>query len=289
LIVDDDADQRQTLAALLGRAGYDVEVASNGNEAFAHLRQRPVDLVLLDVGMPGENGFAVCKKIQHSLSHPPSVLFLTGRADPEACVYGLDVGGQDYIVKPFEPDELEARIRAALRAKRTIDELASQVSRDPLTGLLNRTELDERLNKAIATARRNERPLCALMIDVDRFKSVNDTLGHSAGDAVLVETARRIADVTRPSDSLFRYGGEEFFLVVPETSLAEAAKLAERLRMAISSTPFDAVAAGSLRVTVSIGVATWRPGRSAQVLVDAADEALYAAKSAGRDRVVSGT
>ncbi len=290
LIVDDDECQRRLLQRLLRADGYEVDDAASGAEALAKLRRERVDVVLLDVGLPGDDGFTVCEKIRDALPLPPPIVFVTGHADVADRVHGLDVGGRDYIVKPFDPTELRARVRAAIRARLAVEQLESRAALDPLTGLLNRAQLDERIERAVRGAKRSGRPLSALMIDVDRFKSVNDTFGHLVGDQVLVETAGRLQRVVRPSDMLVRYGGEEFLLLVPDTSTGEAAAIADRLRHFISCEPYTIESADRSRlwITVSIGVGSWRPGEKGDGLIRAADEALYRAKSNGRDRVVVG-
>ena len=196
----------------------------------------------------------------------------------------LDAGAVDYIVKPFEEAELIASVRAALRTKAVRDGFAEKATRDGLTGLLNRRELDARGDAAVALALRHGRTLSCLMIDLDRFKQINDRHGHAAGDAVLREAAGRISASCRASDLIGRYGGEEFLLLLPETDATAAVAAGDKLRLVLSEAPFE-LDGVTITVTGSVGVAAWdEPMMTTASLFAAADEALYSAKELGRNR-----
>ena len=292
LVADDDPDILFLVSRLLERAGYDVVRARDGREALQLAREALPDLLILDVSMPGADGYTVCRAIQADGPNAPPVIFLTAHAHTSARVDGLDAGAVDYIVKPFEPAELTARVRAALRTKTVRDVLATEASTDPLTGLLNRNHLGARLAELVAAARRYGRPLACLMFDIDHFKAVNDTYGHLAGDGVLREVAARLKAGKRESDVLVRFGGEEFLALLPETDLAGARTLAEKLRIRIAGAPVmilpEVGRAFEVSIRVSVGVASWSERMAdGAVLVAATDEALYQAKAAGRDRVVA--
>jgi diguanylate cyclase (GGDEF)-like protein len=292
LVVEDDPDQRDSLKRLLENEGYEVVTAADGAAALEAVAQASFDVVLLDVGMPGEDGFRVCRRIRASVREPLPILFLTAYSDLESRVRGLEIGAEDYILKPYDIKELMARVKVALRSKSMIDHLRDQAGLDPLTGLQNRARLEDRLGRAIGTAHRTGRSLCAMMIDIDHFKLINDTHGHLAGDVALAEVAARLERRTRPSDELFRFGGEEFLLLAPEIGLKEAAAFAERLRISVGHRPIDLTPAGvstSIEVTISIGVAAWRAGQEAGRLIADADGAVYQAKAEGRDRAVVAT
>ena len=284
LVADDDRVTRAMVESWLVGAGYEVIVAADGDEALRLAHEHDPDLLLVDVTMPGRDGYDVCRAIQAGSATPPPVIFLTAHGQTDARVAGLDAGAVDYIVKPFADEELVARVRAALRTKAVHDGLAERASRDGLTGVFNRHELDARAAEGVALARRHARPFSCLLLDIDHFKSVNDTHGHAAGDAVLREAARRIEDNSRVSDVVGRYGGEEFVVLLPETDAEGARAAAEILREVLSST---AIAAGAVSISIraSIGVAAWdETMATAASLFAAADGALYRAKALGRDR-----
>jgi len=283
LIADDDGVTRAMVTAWLGRSGFDVITAGDGNEALKLAAEQQPDLLLVDVTMPGPDGYDVCRAIQAASAIPPPVIFLTAHTTSAAQVAGLDAGAVDYIVKPFEQAELVARVRAALRTKATRDGFAERATRDGLTGLLNRAEIDLRAEAAVRLAERHSRPLSCLLADIDHFKQINDHFGHAAGDDVLREAARRISATCRASDIIGRYGGEEFLLLLPETSAPDAVTTADKLRRVLSE---HAVQLDGLEIpiTTSVGVAEWDPTMSRSDLYAAADQALYRAKHNGRNR-----
>ena len=290
LVADDDPDILTMVSTLLSREGYGVIPATNGVEALTLARSALPDLLVLDIAMPGMDGYSVCREVRASGPEAPPVIFLTARVETQDRVVGLDAGAVDYIVKPFSAAELRARVRAALRTKRDTDRLLVAAATDPLTGLLNRSQLGPRVAELVATSRRTSRPLACLMVDLDFFKTVNDTYGHQAGDAVLVEVARRLGDSKRASDVLLRYGGEEFLALLPETDLDGALVVAEKFREAVAGQPvvFRSEAHGPIEISVraSVGVSWLDEGMyDAALLVAAADDALYRAKERGRNRV----
>ena len=291
VLVADDEDIRSLVALRLRKAGYDVITAANGEEALKLTREAKPDLLLLDISMPVMDGLAVCREIQAALgAAAPPVIFLTARTHTTAAVEGFAVGAADYVTKPFRPAELLARVHANLRSKAVRDALAHDATTDPLTGLLNRRGLDTRALEAVALARRHGRPLACLVIDLDHFKRINDTYGHAAGDVVLQAVAERLHRETRISDLAARFGGEEFLILMPETSSEGATVAAEKLRAACEAEPvFYASPEGAITIplTCSIGAASWRPGMGEPPdLFDEADRALYEAKRRGRNCVV---
>jgi two-component system cell cycle response regulator len=284
LVADDDGVTRAMVSSWLKRAGYRVIAAADGEQALELAREHGPDLLLVDVTMPGRDGYDVCRAIQAESVTPPPVIFLTAHAHTDARVAGLDAGAVDYVVKPFANEELVARVRAALRTKAVHDGLADRAARDALTGLFNRRELDARAEQAVALAQRHARPLSCLLLDIDHFKQVNDSYGHAAGDAVLRDVAQRLHDACRISDIVARYGGEEFVVLLPETDGDAAVAAADKLRALLADTPVEA-GTTSIPIRASIGAAAWHPGmRSPSDLYAAADEALYRAKELGRDR-----
>jgi two-component system cell cycle response regulator len=242
--------------------------------------------------MEGLDGLAVLDALRadpHTEDMP--VVFVTGHTDAADLALGLQRGAHDYVRKPVDPVELVARIGTALRLRTLHDELArrnaelEQAARtDVLTGLANRRHADDVLRATIASARRHHRTLCAVLVDVDRFKAVNDTHGHAAGDAVLREIAARLSAGLREEDLAARWGGEEFLLLLPDSP--DAGIVCERLRAAIAERPVNVHGLLELRVSASFGWASWTGDETGETLVGRADLALYAAKAGGRDRVV---
>lgn len=283
LVADDDGVTRAMVTAWLRGAGFDVVAARDGDEALRVASDQQPDLLLVDVTMPGLDGYAVCRAIQAASAVPPPVIFLTAHATTTARVAGLDAGAVDYIVKPFEQSELLARVRAALRTKAVRDGFVEQATRDGLTGLLNRREIDLRADAAVKLAARHGRSLSCLMADLDNFKPINDRFGHAAGDDVLQEAARRILSACRVSDVVGRYGGEEFLVLLPETDAEDAVTTGDKLRRVLSERPVQ-LEDLTIPVTASIGVATLGANMEAADLYEAADQALYRAKQLGRNR-----
>ncbi len=217
---------------------------------------------------------------------PPAVIFLTGRDATADRVTGLDAGAVDYVAKPFDPAELVARVQAAVRMKLRMDDLSRRAVTDPLTGMLNRAELDQRTVEQMALASRG-RSFACVMIDIDHFKLLNDRHGHAAGDEVLREVARRIRSSVRLSDLVFRYGGDEFLVLVLDADAARAEVVGKTLLRVIGCSPVP-VGDGLVPVdiSVSIGVAGWQLEMlEPEDLFAAADAALYRAKRLGRARV----
>ena len=309
LVVDDVPDNVEILDARLSSRGYQVQTASNGEEALARVRENPPHLILCDVMMPQLDGFEVSRRIKQDEQLPYSpIILVTARDTAEDVVEGLEAGADDYISKPYNFKELEARVRAMLRIKRLQDEL-DQKNRelavvvdelelankrlrklsitDGLTGLYNHRHVHELLRDEWERTLRSGEPLAVAMLDLDRFKQVNDTYGHPTGDVVLYETARILQSAAREIDMVGRYGGEEFIVILPNTDEAAAAQFAERVRQEVAEYLFRDEA-NELRMTTSSGVASSSgPGiDQCEALLKLADEALYAAKQGGRNRVV---
>jgi two-component system, cell cycle response regulator len=282
LVADDDGVTRAMVTAWLRGSGFDVVVARDGDEALQVATENKPDILLVDVTMPGTDGYDVCRAIQTASAVPPPVIFLTAHSTMTSRLAGLDAGAVDYIVKPFEQAELLARVRAALRTKAARDGFVEKATRDGLTGLLNRAEIDLRAEAAVRLAERHERPLSCLMVDMDHFKWINDRFGHAAGDEVLREAARRIVSACRTSDLVARYGGEEFVLLLPETTADQAVTTGDKVRRVLLERPVE-VDGLSIPVTASVGAAEWDASMGLSGLYRAADRALYRAKARGRN------
>ena len=294
LIAEDSSVQRQILTSVLEEWGYEVVSAEDGNEAWNLLRNgNAPQLALLDWIMPEMDGTEVCQKVRERGNEPYTYLILLTSLDEKTnTVKGLDAGADDYLTKPFDPHELRARLRVGermLEIQRELitarEELRLQATQDSLTGMLNRRLVLDILERELTRGQRLELPLAVLMIDIDHFKAVNDAYGHQAGDAVLKEVAARVSTTVRPYDSVGRYGGEEFLVILPGCDEPRAQIVAERLCCVVSREAIltDAV---EISVTLSVGLALSAQGETSERLVHAADRALYEAKRNGRNRVV---
>lgn len=286
LVIDDSPDIHALLDVRLAAEGVAVLHALTPDEGIALARARLPDLVLLDLEMPGRSGFEVCQELKASpVTEGIAVIFLTGRVDARTKVKGLDLGAVDYVTKPFDAAELRARVRSALRTKSLQDQLIALANIDALTRLWNRTYFDTRIADELRGLD-GSGVLSLAMVDVDHFKKVNDVHGHLAGDAVLRGLGTRVGAVLRASDVACRYGGEELVLVLPGLDARGATVAMERVRSVVADAPFE-TSMGALPVTASIGVATTYESETPATLIARADEALYAAKRTGRNRVVS--
>ncbi len=285
LLVDDDVESLAVARARLADDGIEISCATGGIAGLEAAKSQHPDLILLDLEMPDMNGLDVCRilKADPELCMIP-VLFLSGSGTPGDKVRGLDLGAVDYITKPFDDFELRARVRAAIRTKQLQDLLIEHAHIDPLTGLSNRRALMDRLQMEWSRIQRHGGRLSFIMADIDYFKRVNDTHGHSIGDKVLQEVATVIATQCRDSDFPARYGGEEFAVVVPDEATSGAVHLAERCRQEIEKTNLSAKGE-PIRPTASFGVADAAGVPSVELLMEHADQALYQAKDAGRNKV----
>ncbi|MCL2473506.1 MAG: PleD family two-component system response regulator, partial [Alphaproteobacteria bacterium] len=249
-----------------------------------------IDLVLSNLNLKHEDGLTVCPTLRSMpLTRHVPVLLIAREPDTEKVVKGLDLGANDYLIEPLDEQELFARVKSQLRHKKYYEILRSGVEQnimfsfvDPLTSAFNRRYLDAHLPRALQMSKTQKKPLSMLMLDIDFFKKINDTYGHGTGDEVIRSVSGYIANSTRPSDFLVRMGGEEFVVVMPETRLDDAFKVADRIRRNIEK---DKVTheGNAVEVTVSIGVAEASESSSVESLFEAADKALYMAKEGGRN------
>jgi diguanylate cyclase (GGDEF)-like protein len=291
LIVDDDVSNARLLAHIFDDV-YEVLCTTSGERAIELARDAHPEVILLDVMMPGIDGFEVCSRLKADVETSGiPVIFITGMGDFGAETRGLKLGAVDYVTKPISAPVVRMRVNNQVELKQARDQLTRLAITDGLTGLANRRQFDETLLREYARLARHEAELSLLMIDVDHFKAFNDTYGHCKGDDCLRAVARVIADATlRPADLGARYGGEEFACVLPETSAEGANAIAEEIRAKIEMLRIPhACSTGADHVTVSIGVATTRclPGGSPLDLISEADRQLYRAKLGGRNRACS--
>jgi two-component system, cell cycle response regulator len=294
LIAEDDAVSRRLLEVFLVKWGFEVVVATNGTDALQFLERMDAPrLAVLDWMMPGLEGVQVCQKLRANTDRPyVYVLLLTARAQKEDLLHGLECGADDYLTKPFDAQELRARLHVGQRILDLQDRLMSiseellfRATHDTLTGVANRGVIMDMVSRERMRQARDGRAFGIVMVDVDHFKYVNDTYGHPIGDIVLQETSKRMTASVRPYDFVGRYGGEEFLIVVPNSDVPGLMGLAERIRKSIESKPIH-TEAGEISITASLGIAASSDSnpREAPELLRLADDALYRAKHCGRNR-----
>ena len=303
LVVDDDPSTAELVRQWFGDA-MRVEAAEDGRRGLERVAEWRPDLLLLDLRMPEVDGIGVAQRLKEDpATRAIPILVLSACRDAESKVEAFSAGADDYVTKPFEVREVEARVRALLRKRtallhmeRAVEDLASTNARleqllmvDEKTGLYNFREFQRRLTSEWARAERYGVPLSLIFFDLDHFKRINDTLGHQAGDTILEEFALLATGGARANDVAARYGGEEFAMILPHTEREMAMRVAERIRAAVAAFTFNRDD-NPTQVTVSGGVATFPGGKgidSMDALVRSADAALYRAKDEGRNRVVA--
>jgi diguanylate cyclase (GGDEF)-like protein len=298
LLAEDSPVYRRLISESLKEWGFDLVVAEDGAEAW-RLLQRPdaPRLILLNWMLPGIDGIELCRRIRKNETcegYAYTVIF-TGQTRKEALAEAMEAGADDYLAKPFEPSELRARLLAGKRILDLQRELVFSresfrfaATHDFLTGILNRAEVLASLERELARSRRKNGPVGIILADLDHFKRINDSLGHLAGDIVLKEVARRLRSDLRVYDSVGRYGGEEFLLVLPDCDLNTTARRANEICSLVSSEPI-ATSGGKTSVTLSMGATASDcvPDATIESLLQEADTALYRAKESGRTRVES--
>ncbi|RKZ00875.1 MAG: diguanylate cyclase response regulator [Candidatus Hydrothermota bacterium] len=284
LIIDDDKFIRKTISTILQKEGYTVIEAKDGAEGLKLAKEVLPNLILCDIVMPGMDGFEVKKRISEieELKGVPFI-FLTSKSDLESRVEGFELGVDDYITKPFHPIEFLARIKAALKRAEAYMEISKI---DPLTKILNRRGIFEFLDEALENARESGQKLSVAMADIDKFKSLNDTYGHLAGDAALTHLAGILKSNLPQGCKVGRYGGEEFLMVFPNYEKLKAFDVLEHIRRTVEDTPLN-WGNTLIKFTISIGVAEFpNDAIERDELIAKADEALYEAKRTGRNKVV---
>ncbi len=291
LVIDDSVDIHHLVTARLASERISIHHAYSAVEGLEAARDLRPDLILLDLDMPDADGLTLCEvlKDDKDLVHVP-VIFLTGTLDVETKVQAFELGAVDYVTKPFDGIELKARVRSALRTKRYHDLLSTKAQIDALTGLWNRKYLDDQLAVDIAGLHRGKGPVSLLMLDIDHFKLINDTYGHPFGDTVIQKVADELNQMSRATDVVCRYGGEEFAVILRDTDSLAARNFAERLRQHVARLEFN-IRDKIVKITISIGLVGSDQLKSTPedpaALIEMADQALYRAKSDGRNRIVA--
>ncbi len=295
LIAEDDKVSSKVLEKNIKNWGYKVAITSNGQQAWKVFQKDEIPLAILDWMMPKINGLELCQKVRHlKKDNYTYIILLTSKDRQEDLLQGFRAGADDYIVKPFDPLELKARLQTGKRivdlqnqliySKKKIEEQAKQ---DSLTKLWNRAAIIQLLEEELDRSRREKKPVGMLLVDIDYFKNINDTYGHLVGDVVLIEVASRMKKNVRLYDRIGRYGGDELLVVLPNCRLTQVQVIAERLRLAVSQKKIK-TDMGSLGVTLSLGAFSSenQPEISTDNLIKASDNALYQAKRNGRNCIV---
>jgi two-component system cell cycle response regulator len=298
VVVEDEESYREVLAETLLANGYEVRTAADGASGLVLIRRWMPDAVVLDWVLPVMDGGALTRTLKADPSFRRIfVIIASARGEGQMRAEGIESGADDYLVKPIEAKELLARLRNGLVMRRLQMELEEKnrelellTVTDPLTGLPNRRAFDKGLERELRRAERFKDPFGLAILDVDKFKAINDTFGHEVGDEVLKEIGRRLRDVCPAGDEVARIGGEEFGLILPRSVTEEMLTVTEQMRAAVSDTPFR-TSEGELGVTVSAGAACsgGEIGYDEHELFKAADEALYRSKTEGRNRVTLST
>jgi two-component system, cell cycle response regulator len=284
LVIDDSKPIHKLITAVLAEESVDVHSATDATYGITLATSMRPDLILLDIEMPGMNGFDACKKLKSdpTTAHVP-IIFLTALSSIKEKVQGLELGAVDYVTKPFDNWELWARVRATLRTNQMVHLLEEKALLDPLTGLGNRAMFDRQLEAETAIRIRFGSPLSCIVMDVDHFKEINDSYGHPFGDSVLQKIAEIVSKHCRAGDVACRYGGDEFVIIAPHITANDAAVFAKRMNESIAKTQFLRQGQ-AIKITSSFGVADANDIYDRSIF-QRADEALYASKQQGGNRV----
>ncbi|MDX2028592.1 MAG: PleD family two-component system response regulator [Alphaproteobacteria bacterium] len=297
LLLEDNPVQQSLILETLQKVSVHVSFAKTVAEAAVTARSGAYDLALVSLDLRNEDGLLLCSllRAQEPTRQLP-ILLLANEEDIQRVARGLDLGANDYLMRPLDANEILARTRTQLRQKKHYERMRQNYEEnfalaliDPLTGAFNRRYLDAHLPRLLTRSITSRKPLSVIMTDIDHFKQVNDKHGHAVGDAVLRETVNRMINGLRPSDLVVRMGGEEFAIILPETDHTAAMAVSERVRGRIAKTPIPAGnGTPPLPITVSIGVATLHDGQNetSDMLLKRADMSLLKAKQAGRNKVV---
>ncbi|MBI5814102.1 MAG: diguanylate cyclase [Nitrospinae bacterium] len=285
LIVEDYEAVLHLMERRLQKDGHTIITAQNGVEAIAKMYEFVPDVIIADIKMPDMDGFELCRKIRaESFWKDIPFIFISAKDDLDTKLAAFDVGGDDYLTKPFQLEELAARIRVNMER---VNKVRYESETDFLTGALNRRAMDKRLEVETRRSARYGHMFSVAMVDLDHFKKFNDKMGHQAGDVALRHVADRLIKSLRDMDVVARFGGEEFVVILPETKKDGAALAIERIREKLSQDPISLNGKGEASVTMSAGVAGFPDdGKTTVEIINAADTALYNAKANGRNRVV---
>ncbi len=292
LVLEDDRDSRAIISIYLKQWGYNVFEASNSTDASNQLVENDIDIMILDWFLPGISGVDFCKKIRNEIKHKYIyAIVITGKKSRDDVVDAMSKGADDYLVKPFNFEELKYRLKAGERVilfhknqRLSYDRLYYESLIDSLTGIFNRKAILEKLESEFERNKRVEDKLSLILADIDHFKKINDNFGHLAGDEVLKRVGQILNETIRDYDSVGRYGGEEFLMVLPHTDINRSLKIANRIKDKMANQQFY-FNKKTITITMSFGISISQQAKNSKQLILFADKALYQAKKNGRNRI----
>jgi len=290
LIVDDDVAVRNTMNEYINTAGYDSDAVSCAEEALERLEKKSFHVVITDIILPAMGGLDLTKIIKKD--NDSDVIVMTGYSDDYSYEEVINIGASDFVIKPVRLEELLLRLKRVLKEReltkeriRMMEKLQKLAVTDGLTKLYNSRSFYSQLEMEVDRFNRYKHPLALLLLDLDHFKDYNDNYGHLEGDKVLVHFSRIIKSCLRTNDTAYRYGGEEFTVILPETGGEEAGPVAQRIRAALEAERFSPVNGKKVKITISIGVTEYQPQEELSTFIQRADRAMYRSKQKGRNMV----
>jgi len=290
LIVDDDLSVRNTMDEYIANAGFSTLAAASAEEALELIEKNEFAVVITDIRLPGLGGLDLTKVIKKK--NGCDVIVVTGYSDDYSYEEAINIGASDFVIKPVRLEELLLRLRRVLKERqlstertRMMQKLQKLATTDGLTKLYNSRSFYSQLELEVDRYNRYKHPLSLLLLDIDNFKEFNDTFGHLEGDKVLVRFSQIIKSCLRTNDSAYRYGGEEFTVILPETNGDEAKTVAQRIRSSLESEKFKPIPDKNAKITISIGVTQYFPKEELSAFIRRADKAMYLSKKNGRNRV----
>jgi diguanylate cyclase (GGDEF)-like protein len=290
LIVDDDDAVRTTMNEYINSAGYEAESASCAEEALELLEKKSYHVVITDIILPAMGGLDLTKIIRNDKDS--DVIVMTGYSDDYSYEEAINIGASDFVIKPVRLEELLLRLKRVLKERdltkeriRMMEKLQKLAVTDGLTKLYNSRSFYSQLETEVDRFNRYKHPLSLLLLDLDHFKDYNDTYGHLEGDKILVHFSQIIKSCLRANDTAYRYGGEEFTVILPETGGEEAGTVAQRIRAALEAERFSPVNGKKVKITISIGVTEYQPREELSTFIQRADRAMYRSKQKGRNMV----
>jgi len=290
LIVDDEPNIRNSIHEFIGMAGYKSFEASSAEEGLEILKKNAIHVVITDIRLPGMNGLELTDLIKNS--YDTDVIVITGYVGDYSYEEAINKGASDFVSKPVRFEELLLRLRRVLKERQIAKERTLMLKKlqelaitDGLTTLYNSRYFYKQLDSEVDRSERYNHPLTLLFMDIDHFKHYNDTYGHLEGDKVLAGFGKVIKSCLRKMDTAYRYGGEEFTVILPETSRGEVMTVAKRIKDAIKNEKFSPQSGESISMTISIGVTEYCPGERMLTFVQRADQAMYLSKQRGRNQI----